>query len=103
VSKSYYTWGRGDQWHTKNNDESITTASLESSLATTATFAVFNLRGWDKNYVQAANGWTWELIRNDEEIDSAGNQFVRHYGGTEKEALEAGLKRFAEIPCIKPN
>lgn len=62
------------------------------------------LRGWDnKNYIQAANGWTWELIRNDEEIDSAGNQFVRHYGGTEQQALEEGLNRFAEIPCVKPN
>lgn len=62
------------------------------------------LRGWDnKNYVQAANGWTWELIRNDDEIDSAGNEFVRHYGGTEKQALDEGLKRFSEIPCTKPN
>lgn len=29
------------KWHTKNNDESITTAMLESSLVTTATIAVF--------------------------------------------------------------
>ena len=63
------------------------------------------LRGWNnRNQVMpAANGWTWELIRNEEEIDSAGNKFVRHYGGTEEEALKAGLKRFAEEPCIKPN
>ncbi|HEY2547221.1 MAG TPA: hypothetical protein VGI46_14230 [Candidatus Acidoferrum sp.] len=57
----------------------------------------------NKNYVATVNGWTWELIRNEEEIDSAGNKFVRHYGGTEQEALAAGLKRFAEEPCIKPN
>ena len=63
-----------------------------------------HLGGWDnKNYVPAANGWTWELMRNDEEIDSPGNQFVRRYGGTEDEALKAGLKRFAEVPCIKSN
>ena len=63
-----------------------------------------HLRGWDnKNYVPAANGWTWELIRNEEEIDSAGNEWVRHYGGTERQALEDGLKRFEEIACIKPN
>jgi hypothetical protein len=63
-----------------------------------------HLRGWDnKNYVPAANGWTWELIRNEEEIDSAGNKFVRYYGGTEEEALKAGLKRFDEEPCVKPN
>jgi hypothetical protein len=41
VSKSYYTWDRGDQWHTKNNDESLTIALLEFSLVTTATIAVF--------------------------------------------------------------
>ena len=41
ASKSYYTWDRGDQWHTKNNDESITTAMLEFSLVPTATIAVF--------------------------------------------------------------
>ena len=63
-----------------------------------------HLRGWDnKNYIPTANGWTWELIRNEEEIDSAGNKFVRHYGGTEEETLKAGLKRFAEEPCVKPN
>jgi hypothetical protein len=63
-----------------------------------------HLRGWDnKNYVPAANGWTWELIRNEEEIDSAGNKFVRHYGGTEEDALKDGLKRFDEEPCVKPN
>jgi hypothetical protein len=62
------------------------------------------LRGYDnKNYVKAADGWTWELVRNDEEIDSAGNQFVRHYGGTEREALEEGLERFEQISCLKPN
>jgi hypothetical protein len=62
------------------------------------------LFGWDnKNYVASANGWTWEVTRNGEEVDSAGNRFIRFYGGTEKEALEAGLKRFAEEPCIKPN
>jgi hypothetical protein len=63
-----------------------------------------HLRGWDNhNYIPAANGWTWELIRNEEQIDSAGNKFVRHYGGTEDDALEDGLKRFAEEPCVKPN
>lgn len=41
VSKSYYTWDRGDQRQTKNNDESIKTAVLEFSLVTTATIAVF--------------------------------------------------------------
>ena len=29
------------KWHTKNNDESISTAMLEFSLVTTATIAVF--------------------------------------------------------------
>jgi hypothetical protein len=62
------------------------------------------LRGWDnKNYIKAADGWTWELIRDDQEIDSAGNKFVRHYGGTEADARADGLKRFEEIPCVKPN
>ncbi|MGH9715492.1 MAG: hypothetical protein ACRD4R_01995 [Candidatus Acidiferrales bacterium] len=62
------------------------------------------LRGWDnKNYVASANGWTWELLRNEEEIDSAGNKFVRHYGGTEEAALRDGLKRFDEEPCVRPN
>ena len=62
------------------------------------------LFGWDnKNFVKSANGWTWEVTRNEEEIDSAGNKWVRYYGGTEEEALEAGLKRFEKEPCIKPN
>jgi len=62
------------------------------------------LFGWDnKNYVASANGWTWELTRNEEEIDSAGNKFVRHYGGTEEDALRDGFKRFDEEPCVKPN
>jgi hypothetical protein len=35
------------------------------------------LFGWDnENYVASANGWTLELTRNEEEIDSAGNKFV---------------------------
>ena len=30
------------------------------------------LFGWDnKNYVASANGWTWEVTRNGDEIDSA--------------------------------
>jgi hypothetical protein len=63
-----------------------------------------DLFGWDnKNDVPSACGWTWVLKRNEEEIDSAGNKFARHYGGTEEEALTAGLKRFAEEPCLKPN
>ena len=64
-----------------------------------------NLRGWNnKNEVVAAvNGWTWEIERNNEKIASAGNKFVQHYGGTEEEALEGGLKRFDEEPCLKPN
>lgn len=62
------------------------------------------LRGWDnKNDVPSVNGWTWELTRNGEEIDSAGNEFIRSYGGTEEAALQDGLKRFDEEPCIKPN
>jgi len=64
-----------------------------------------DLLGWDnKNEVAAsANGWTWELKRNGEEIDSSGTELVRKYGGTEEEALRDGLKRFDEEPCKKPN
>ncbi len=63
-----------------------------------------DLHGWDnKSNVASADGWTWELKRNGEEIASAGNKFVRHYGGTEADALKDGLKRFDEIPCIRPN
>lgn len=101
VSKSYYTWDRGDQRHTKKNDESITTAVLEFSLVTTGTIAVFIFAVGTTEI--AANGWTWELIRHEEEIDSAGNKFARHYGGTEEDALKDGLKRFDEEPCVKPN
>ena len=62
------------------------------------------LFGWDnKNYVASANGWTWEVTRNGEEIDSAGNKLVQSYGGTEEAALEDGVKRFDEEPCVKPN
>jgi hypothetical protein len=62
------------------------------------------LRCWDnKNYIPSANGWMWELIRHDEEIDSKGNKFARHYGGTEEDTVKDGLKRFAEEPCLKPN
>jgi hypothetical protein len=57
----------------------------------------------NKNDVPSANGWTWELKRNGEEIDSAGNKFVRRYGGTEEGNLHEGLKRFDEEPCIRPN
>lgn len=63
-----------------------------------------NLRGWDnKNGVPSANGWTWELTRHGEEIDSAGTKLVQGYGGTEEEALKTGLKRFDEQRCVKPN
>ena len=63
-----------------------------------------NLRGWDnKNYVASVNGWTWELTRNGLEVVSAGTESVQSYGGTEEEALEDGLERFDEEPCIKPN
>jgi hypothetical protein len=63
-----------------------------------------DLHGFDnKNVVQSANGWTWELTLNGVEIASAGNDLVRSYGGTEEKALEDGLKRFDEEPCIKPN
>jgi hypothetical protein len=63
-----------------------------------------DLRGYNnKNSVAIANGWTWELTRNGEEIDSAGSEHVRSYGGTEEAALQDGLKRFDEKPCIKPN
>jgi hypothetical protein len=63
-----------------------------------------NLLGFDnKNDVPAANGWTWELTRNEEEIASAGNKYVRSYGGTEEDARQDGLKRFDAEPCIKPN
>jgi hypothetical protein len=63
-----------------------------------------HLCGWDnKNYIQSANGWTWEITRNEQEVASAGNQFVRHYGGTEQKAIEDGLKRFDEEPCVRPN
>jgi hypothetical protein len=62
------------------------------------------LFGWDnKNYIQSANGWTWEVTRFGEELDSAGNKFVRRYGGTEQEAVRDGLKRFQEEPCVKIN
>lgn len=63
-----------------------------------------DLRGWDnKNDVESVNGWTWELKRNEAEIDSAGNKLARSYGGTEEAALEDGLKRFDEEPCVLPN
>lgn len=64
-----------------------------------------DLRGWDnKNEVAAnCNGWTWELTRNGEQIASAGNELVQHYGGTEEKALRDGLKRFDEEPCARPN
>ena len=63
-----------------------------------------DLRGFDnKNSEPSANGWTWELTRNGVETASAGNEFVRSYGGTEEAALQDGLKRFDEEPCIKPN
>lgn len=63
-----------------------------------------DLRGWDnRNDVASANGWTRELTRNGEDIDSAGNKLVRSYGGTEENALRDGLRRFDEEPCIRPN
>ncbi len=63
-----------------------------------------DLRGFDnKNSVPRANGWTWEVTRNGKEIASAGNEFVRSYGGTEETALQEGLKRFDEEPCLRPN
>jgi hypothetical protein len=57
----------------------------------------------NKNDVESVNGWTWRLTRNGEEIATAGNEFVQSYGGTEAKALEDGLKRFDEEPCLKPN
>jgi hypothetical protein len=57
----------------------------------------------NKNEVPSVNGWTWELKRNGEEIDSAGTKWVRKYGGTEQDNLREGLKRFYEEPCIKIN
>lgn len=64
-----------------------------------------DLRGYDNknSAVAAANGWTWELTRNGEGLDSAGNKYARSYGGTEEDALRDGLKRFDKEPCIKPN
>lgn len=63
-----------------------------------------DLHGWDnKNAVASANGWTWNLTRNGEEIDSAGNRLARSFGGTEAKALKDGLKRFDKEPCVKPN
>lgn len=67
-------------------------------------FCSLNLLGFDnKNSVEAANGWTWELTLNGVEIASAGNEFVRSYGGTEEAALKDGLARFDAEPCHRPN
>ena len=67
-------------------------------------FCSLSLLGLDnKNVVQSANGWTWGLTRNGVEIASAGTEFVQSYGGTEEDALEDGLKRFDEEPCLRPN
>ena len=63
-----------------------------------------DLRGYNnKNPVASANGWTWELTRDGEQIDSAGSEHVQRFGGTEAAALQDGLKRFDEEPYIKPN
>ena len=63
-----------------------------------------DLRGFNnRNAEPAASGWTWEITRNGHEIASAGNEFVRAYGGTEEDAEADGLKRFDEEPCVKPN
>lgn len=62
------------------------------------------LRGYNnKNSVASANGWTWEITRNGEEIASAGTEYMQSYGGTEEIALHDGLKRFDEEPCLRPN
>ena len=62
------------------------------------------LRGYNnRNSFASANGWTWELTRNGEEVDSSGNKLVRSYGGTEEAALKGGLRRFDEEPCTRPN
>jgi hypothetical protein len=62
------------------------------------------LRGhYNKHYVESLTGWTWELIRENtgDVLATAGKQPVQSYGGTEKTALEDGLKQFEAEPCRK--
>ena len=65
-----------------------------------------HLRGYlNQNDEPSVCGWTWELTRDNsgEEVASAGNKFVRSYGGTEESAYEEGMKRFRAEPCHKLN